>query len=100
MQSQNRFFDDLSRLATGAAGTMAGMGREMETRMKERFQEMLNGMDLVKREEFEVVKEMAANARAEADALRARLDALEGTNVPAKTTSKTVPAKKPTPKAE
>ena len=35
MQSQNKFFDDLSRLATGAAGTMAGMGREMEARMKE-----------------------------------------------------------------
>ena len=37
MQSQNKFFDDLSRLATGAAGTMAGMGREMEGRMKERL---------------------------------------------------------------
>ena len=84
MQTQNRFFDDLSRLATGAAGTFAGMGREMETRMKERFQEMLGGMDLVTREEFEAVKEMAANARAEANALRARLDALEQKKVPTK----------------
>ncbi|MEO0500097.1 MAG: accessory factor UbiK family protein [Pseudomonadota bacterium] len=84
MQSQNKILDDLSRLATGAAGTFAGMGREVETRMKERVQEMLGGMDLVTREEFEVVKEMAANARAEADALRARLDAMEGKTPPAK----------------
>jgi|TARA_R100000501_G_scaffold17919_1_gene34833 BMFP domain-containing protein YqiC len=78
MQSQNKFFDDLSRLATGAAGTMAGMGREMEGRMKERLQEFVGGMDMVSREEFDAVKEMAANARAEVEALRARLEALEG----------------------
>lgn len=77
MQSQNSFLDDLSRLATGAAGTMAGMGREVETRMKERMRDMLGDMDLVRREEFEAVKELAANARAEADALRARVEALE-----------------------
>ncbi len=100
MQSQNRFFDDLSRLATGAAGTMAGMGREMETRMKEKFQDMLGGMDLVTREEFEAVKEMAANARTEADALRARLDKLEGAQVPAPAKPKKAPAKKTAPKAE
>ena len=93
MQTQNRFFDDLSRLATGAAGTFAGMGREMEGRMKERFQEMLGGMDLVTREEFEAVKEMAANARAEADALRARLEALEQNKVPAKQSSGKTAAK-------
>ena len=86
MQSQNRFFDDLSRLATGAAGTVAGMGREMETRFRERMKEMLGDMDMVSREEFEAVKEMAANARAEVDALRARLDALEGAKPPAKST--------------
>ncbi|MBV7256719.1 accessory factor UbiK family protein [Pacificimonas sp. WHA3] len=77
MQSQNKFLDDISRLATGAAGTVAGMGREMESRLKERLQEMVGGMDMVSREEFEAVKEMAANARAEADDLRARIEALE-----------------------
>ncbi|EMD84526.1 accessory factor UbiK family protein [Pacificimonas flava] len=85
MQSQNRFFDDLSRLATGAAGTFAGMGREMEGRFKERMRDMMGEMDVVTREEFEAVKELAANARAEADALKARLDALEAAsgNAPA-----------------
>lgn len=78
MQSQNRFFEDLAKLATGAAGTLAGVGREMESSMRQAFERMLGGLDLVSRDEFEAVKAMAANARAEAEALRARLDMLEG----------------------
>ena len=62
MQSQNRFFDDISKMATGAMGTLAGMGREMEAAMKTRFEEFVGGLDLVKRDEFEAVKEMAAKA--------------------------------------
>jgi BMFP domain-containing protein YqiC len=78
LQSQNRFFEDLAKLATGAAGTLAGVGREMENSMRQAFERMIGGMDLVSRDEFEAVKTMAANARAEVDALRARLDAMEG----------------------
>lgn len=78
MQSQNRFFEDLAKLATGAAGTLAGVGREMENSMRQAVERMVGGLDLVSRDEFEAVKTMAANARAEAEALRARLDALEG----------------------
>lgn len=78
MQSQNRFFEDLAKLATGAAGTLAGVGREMEGSMRQAFERMVGGMDLVTREEFDAVKAMAATARAEAEALKARLDALEG----------------------
>jgi BMFP domain-containing protein YqiC len=105
MQSQNRFFDDLSRLATGAAGTFAGMGREMEGRFKERMRDMMGEMDVVTREEFEAVKELAANARAEADALKARVDALEaaaGTSPAkaAKPAAKTAPAAPPKPAAK
>lgn len=85
MQSQNRFFEDLAKLATGAAGTLAGVGREMENSMRQAFERMVGGMDLVGRDEFEAVKAMAAAARAEADALRARLDALEARNAPATT---------------
>ncbi|MEE4349529.1 MAG: accessory factor UbiK family protein [Pacificimonas sp.] len=94
MQSQNRFLDDISRLATGAAGTMAGMGREVEQRFKDRMREMITDMDLVTREEFEAVKEMAANARAEADALRQRLDALEATSAPKAKAAKVKPKPK------
>ena len=79
MQSENRFFDDLARVLNGVAGTVAGAGREAEAAMRERAKEWVGRMDFVTREEFEAVKQMAATARAEADALKARLDALEGT---------------------
>lgn len=77
MQTENRFFDDLAKMLNGVAGTVAGMGREAETSMKERMREWVGGMDFVSREEFEAVKAMAAAARDEADALRLRIDALE-----------------------
>ncbi|MEO9467567.1 accessory factor UbiK family protein [Parasphingorhabdus sp.] len=84
MQSQNRFFDDLSKVLNGLAGTVAGVGREAEAGARERAKEWFGGMDFVSRDEFEAVKEMAAKARAEADALKKRLDALEKTSPAAK----------------
>lgn len=77
MQSQNRFFDDLSKVLNGLAGTVAGVGREAEASARERAKEWFGGMDFVSRDEFDAVKEMAATARAEADALKKRVDALE-----------------------
>lgn len=77
MQSQNRFFEDFSKVVNGAVGTLAGVGREAESAMRERFREFMGGFDFVTRDEFEAVKAMAAAARDEADALRARLDVLE-----------------------
>lgn len=76
MQSQNRIFEDIAKLANGAAGTFAGAAREVEAKFKERVQRAMGGMDFVSRDEFEAVKEMAAAARAEAAELRARLDAM------------------------
>jgi hypothetical protein len=63
MQSQNRFFDDISKVLNGLAGTVAGVGREAEASARERAKEWFGGMDFVSREEFEAVKEMAAKAR-------------------------------------
>lgn len=77
MQSENRIFDDFVKFVNGAAGTFAGMAREGEGAMRERAREWIGGLDFVSRDEFEAVKAMAAAARDEADALRARLDALE-----------------------
>jgi BMFP domain-containing protein YqiC len=77
MQTENRLFDDLAKLVNGAAGTIAGMTREAEASTREKLKEWLGGMDFVSRDEFEVVKAMAIAAREEADALKARLDALE-----------------------
>jgi BMFP domain-containing protein YqiC len=78
MQSENRVFDDFVKFINGAAGTIAGMGREAEASTREKAKEWIGGLDFVAREEFEAVKAMAAAARDEADALKARLDALEG----------------------
>lgn len=77
MQSENRLFDDLAKFLNGAAGTLAGVGREAEAGARARAREWIGGLDFVSRDEFEAVKAMAAVARDEADALRARLDALE-----------------------
>lgn len=82
MQSENRFFDDLAKMVNGVAGTVAGAGREAESAMRERAKEWIGRMDFVSREEFEAVKQMAAKARAEAEALKARLDKLEGAAKP------------------
>ena len=77
MQSENRLVDDVVKVLNGAAGTLAGVGREAEASMRERARGWIGGLDFVSRDEFEAVKAMAAAARDEADALRARLDALE-----------------------
>ena len=77
MQSENRMFDDLVKFVNGAAGTVAGMGREAEAGARSRAREWIGGLDFVSRDEFEAVKAMAAAARDEADALRARLDKIE-----------------------
>lgn len=77
MQSENRMFDDLVKFVNGAAGTVAGMGREAQSGARERAREFIGGLDFVSREEFEAVKAMAVAARDEADDLRARLEALE-----------------------
>jgi BMFP domain-containing protein YqiC len=77
MQSENPLFADLAKLLNSAAGTMAGMGREARESARERVREAFGGLDFVSREEFDAVKDMAAAARDDADALKARLAALE-----------------------
>jgi BMFP domain-containing protein YqiC len=77
MQSDNPLFADLAKLMNSAAGTFAGMGREARDGARERFKEALGGLDFVTREEFDAVKAMAAQAREEAEDLKARLAALE-----------------------
>lgn len=77
MQSENPMIADFVKLANAAAGTFAGMTREARDGARERLKGALGGMDFVSREEFEAVKAMAANAREEAETLKARVAALE-----------------------
>jgi BMFP domain-containing protein YqiC len=73
----NRIFDDFAKLMTDAAGAAQGVRREVETGLRAQAERVLNSMDIVKREEFEAMRDMAIKARAENEALSARLDALE-----------------------
>ena len=76
-QSNNRIFDDFAKLMTDAAGVAQGARREVETAFRAQAERFLADMDVVSREEFDAVKEMAARARDEADALATRVEALE-----------------------
>ena len=77
MQTNNRFFDDLARVASGAASTLTGMRQELDAMIRQRFERLISDMDLVTRDEFEAVKAMAANARAEQEMLAGRVMMLE-----------------------
>jgi len=77
MQSENPLVADVVKLMNAAAGTLAGMTREARDGARERLKEAMGGLDFVSREEFDAVKDMAANAREENEALKARLTALE-----------------------
>jgi BMFP domain-containing protein YqiC len=76
-QTTNRFFDEIGRLMNDAAGAAQGAKREFDTVLRNQAEKFLRDMDLVKREEFEVVKDMARLAREENEALKARIAALE-----------------------
>ncbi len=76
-QTTNRFFDEVARLMNDAAGVAQGVRREFDTMMRAQADRILRDLDVVKREEFEAVKEMARLAREENEALKARIAALE-----------------------
>jgi BMFP domain-containing protein YqiC len=73
----NRLFDEFAKLMTDAAGAAQGVRQEFETAARTQMERILNSMDLVKREEFEAVRDMAIAARDENEALAARIAALE-----------------------
>jgi BMFP domain-containing protein YqiC len=94
MQSENRMVDDFVKMMNGLAGTVAGMGREAESSMREKAREWMAGADFVGRDEFEAVKAMAAAARDENEALAKRISALEAKS------SSAAPRKAASPKAK
>ncbi len=73
----NRILDEFAKLLTDAAGAAQGVRREVETAFRAQAERILNGMDVVQREEFEAVRDMAAKARTENQKLAARIEALE-----------------------
>jgi BMFP domain-containing protein YqiC len=76
-QTSNRFFDEIGRLMNDAAGAAQGVKREVDTVVRNQAEKILRDLDMVKREEFEAVKDMARLAREENEVLKARIAALE-----------------------
>jgi BMFP domain-containing protein YqiC len=76
-QTSNRFFDEIGRLMNDAAGAAQGVKREVDTVMRNQAEKILRDLDVVKREEFEAVKDMARLAREDNEALKKRIAALE-----------------------
>ena len=83
-------FEDAARVAGGAIGTLSGVKRELDNLVRHQLDRLLAGMDFVTREEFDAVKEMAANARKENDRLEARIAAFEVAKVKAALGKKSV----------
>jgi len=77
LQSQNRILDDIARVAGGALGALSGLKQEIEHLVRQRVEKFLADRDLITREEFEVVKAVAAQARTEQEELSARVAKLE-----------------------
>ena len=76
-QTSNRLYDEFARLMNDAAGVASGVRREVDTMVRNQAERWLRDLDLIKRDEFEAVKEMARLAREENEALKARVAALE-----------------------
>lgn len=93
MQTSNRILDDMAKVASGAVSAVTGLKGDAEGMLRRQMEKLLADMDLVTREEFEVVKAMAANARAEQEKLQARVAELEA-QLTAKKPAKKAPAKK------
>ncbi|HEV7369846.1 accessory factor UbiK family protein [Arenibaculum sp.] len=77
MQVDNKILDDLARVAGGAFGALSGLREEAESQVRQQFERILSGMDVVRREDFDAVSEMAAKARSEQETLVERVTALE-----------------------
>ena len=106
-QTTSRFFDELAKLMTDAAGAAHGVRKEVETVMRSQAERVLRDLDVVQREEFEAVKAMAQKAREENELLSQRLAALEsgaakaegGSESASKAASKPRPVRRAKPKA-
>jgi BMFP domain-containing protein YqiC len=94
MQTSNRILDDLAKVASGAASTLSGIKSEAESFIHQQLQHLLKDADLVKREEFDVIKAVAVKARAEQEKLEVRIKKLEAKLISTKAPTKSKVVKK------
>tara|TARA_B100000029_G_scaffold454915_1_gene481756 strand:- start:4 stop:309 length:306 start_codon:yes stop_codon:yes gene_type:complete len=100
MPTRSRVFDDAAKLAGGAVGALDGVRREMESLIRQQVERILSKFDLVTRDEFEAVKEMAARARSEQENISEKLKLLEASLRKARRGQKAGGPKKPKAKKE
>ena len=98
MQTDNRIFDDIARVASGALSALGGVKDEIETRVRERIERLAAEMDLATREELDAAKAVAVKARAAQEDLKAKVAALEA-RIAALETPPTAPRRPRKPKA-
>jgi hypothetical protein len=94
-QTSNRIFDEMARLMNDAAGVAQGVRREFDTLFRSQAERILRELDVVPREEFEAVKDMARLAREENEALKARIEALEAKSAAKKSKAAPEPPAEP-----
>jgi len=82
MVERSKFFDDLAGVAGGAVSALAGLREELASMVRARVDEAVRRLDLVKREDFDAIAELAQRARAQAEALEIRVAALEAAAAP------------------
>jgi BMFP domain-containing protein YqiC len=99
MQTQNKIFEDLSRVASGALGSFTNLKQELDALVRDRLERILGDMDIPSREELEVARAMAAKARDEQEKLIARVAELENRVAELESAKESRPARKTTRKA-
>ncbi|MEY2883109.1 MAG: hypothetical protein RL490_833 [Pseudomonadota bacterium] len=77
MQTENKLFEDFSKVASSALGTLAGVTREMQDQARARARDFVGGSDAIDRDEFEAVKANAAAAREAVEVLKVEVAALK-----------------------
>jgi BMFP domain-containing protein YqiC len=82
MVERSKFFDDLAGVAGGAVSALAGLREELASMVRARVDEAVRRLDLVKREDFDAIAELARRAREQAEALEIRVAALEAAAAP------------------
>lgn len=90
MQTENKLFDDIGKLATSTLGLAQGLREEVETLVRQRLERVIAELDVVPRDEFDALKALAVKLEQENGALSERLDALEGTKKPRQSAKKSV----------
>jgi BMFP domain-containing protein YqiC len=81
-QASSRLFDNVGRLMNDAAGVADGVRREIESMVRAQAQRFVMDMNLVKREDYDALRELVQRQSAELSALKAEVATLKAGSTP------------------